>query len=190
MHAGCRVFTALILFPSLAATGFASTSARQGDDEVPVTIKELDVQGAIVEFQAFQRRLGQFRSEIDDGRTIAQETSQILAELQESAGPENDYNEGPILDAVTGYVDGVLGKQVQLVDFLESQRYRISYYANKMASSVRPEDLALLFGTVDQNNRAIASHVDSLARSKAAIASFIDDLPESWFDPVTFRPTL
>lgn len=188
MHAGIRAaLFALVLCPP--ATAVAPPVLAQQPDDVPVTIKELDVQGAIREFQAFQKRLGEFRSEISEGRGIAQETSQILAELQDGATPENNYNEGPILEAVTSYVDGVLGKQVELVDFLESQRYRISYYANKMASSVQPEDLALLFGTVEQNDRAIAAHVASLAESQADIARFIDGLPEGWFDPITFRPT-
>ena len=86
---------------------------------------------------------------------MAVETAQILEELRATASPENDYNDGPILESVASYVDGVLGKQVELVDFLESQRYRITYYANKMASSVRPEDLAVLFGTEEQNRVAI-----------------------------------
>lgn len=181
MHAGFHA--------ALLAFSPASTAYVQSPEEVPITIKELDVQGAIREFQAFQQRLGQFRSQISEGRGIAQETSQILSDLQESAGPENNYNEEPILEAVTSYVDGVLGKQVELVDFLESQRYRISYYANKMASSVRPEDLALLFGTVEQNDQAIAGHVASVADSQGDIARFIDGLPKDWFDADTFRPT-
>ena len=48
----------------------------QDPDEVPVTIKELDVEGAITEFKNFQTKLGEFREEIGKGRSIAQETSQ------------------------------------------------------------------------------------------------------------------
>ena len=120
---------------------------RSQDRGVPVTIKELNISDAIAEFQSFKDKLGTFRTEISEGRAMAQETAQILDDLRASASPENNFNEKPILGAITGYVDGVLGKQVELVDFLESQRYRISYYANQMAASVRPEDLAILFGT-------------------------------------------
>jgi len=161
----------------------------QDPNEVPVTIKELNVEGAIAEFKNFQAKLGEFREEIGKGRSIAQETSQILEELRGTATAENDFNEAEILEAVTNYVDGVLGKQVSLVDFLESQRYRISYYANKMASSVRPEDLALLFGTEEQNDTAITISVRSLDTAQQAVADFVDGLPKDQFDPETFRPT-
>jgi septum formation topological specificity factor MinE len=157
--------------------------------DVPVTIKEIDVAGAIREFQEFQRRLGEFRQEIGEGRTIAQETAQILDELRQTAAPENDYNEEAILQAVTGYVDGVIQKQVQLVDFLESQRYRITYYANKMAASVRPEDLAVLFGTEAQSDAAIAVRVRELEASRQELADFVDSLPAEELDKDTFRPT-
>lgn len=180
---------------SLAALAFAPALlppcpvAVSQDPDVPVTIKELDIADAIREFQAFQRRLDGYREEIGEGRAVASETSQILEELRQSAAPENDFNEGPILAAISGYVEGVLARQVELVDFLESQRYRISYYANKMASSVRPEDLALLFGTEEQNDQAIAAHVEGLHAESGAIADFVDRLPEDWFDRGTFRPT-
>ena len=172
---------------ALLALGQISPAPSTQDD-VPVTIKELDVDGAIREFRDFQKRLGEFREEISEGRSIAQETSQILQELRDAATAENGYNEEEILEAVGNYVDGVLAKQVNLVDFLESQRYRISYYANKMASSVRPEDLAVLFGTVEQNDSAIAGHVKSVDASQRALADFVDKLPEGQFDRESFRP--
>jgi hypothetical protein len=158
------------------------------DDNVPVTIKELDVAGAITEFKNFQTRLGEFREEISEGRAVAQETAQILEELRQTASPENGYNEEPILEAVTTYVDRVIEKQIGLVDFLESQRYRISYYAAKMASSVRPEHLALLFGTVEQNDAAIAARVRSLELAREDLATFVDGLPDDQLDKDTFRP--
>src|SRR5262245_40837113 len=147
------------------------------EQEVPVTIKELDLGEAMREFQAFQQRLGEFREQIGEGRKLAKETAQILEDLRQKASAENDYNEGPILDAVTGYVDGVIQKQVGLVDFLESQRYRITYYANKMASSVRPEDLALLFGHEEQNQGAITVRAREVGDVRGEIADFIDSLP-------------
>ncbi len=161
----------------------------QEREEVPVTIKELDLAGAIREFQDFQRRLGEFHERIGEGRRIARETAQILDDLRQKASAENAYNEGPILEAVTGYVDGVIQQQVDLVDFLESQRYRITYYANKMASSVRPEDMALLFGTQDQNEAAITVRARELGESRNAIADFIDRLPADQFDRESFRAT-
>ena len=161
----------------------------QQEQEVPVTIKELDLAEAMREFQVFQEHLGQFREEIGEGRKIAKETAQILEDLRKKASAENEYNEGPILDAVTGYVDGVIQKQVGLVDFLESQRYRITYYANKMASSVRPEDLALLFGTEDQNQGAITLRAREVGDVRGDIADFIDALPADQFDRNTFKPT-
>jgi len=156
--------------------------------EVPVTIKELDLASAIREFQAFQERLDSFRKEIGEGRTVARETAQILDDLRRTATPENGHNEAGILAAVTGYVDTVVQKQVELVDFLESQRYRISYYANRMASSVRPEDLALLFGTEQQNLAAIEVRVRALGGVQRELADFVDALPEGQFDRRTFQP--
>ncbi len=161
----------------------------QEREEVPVTIKELDIAGAIREFQDFQRRLGEFHERIGEGRRIARETAQILEDLRQQASPENDYNEGPILKAVAGYVDGVIQEQVGLVDFLESQRYRITYYANKMASSVRPGDLAPLFGTQEQNEVAITVRAREVGEARNAIADFIDGLPADQFDRHSFRAT-
>src|SRR6185503_1554490 len=77
----------------------AQEPARQ-EQEVPVTIKELDLGEAMREFQAFQQRLGEFREQIGEGRKLAKETAQILEDLRQKASAENDYNEGPILDAV------------------------------------------------------------------------------------------
>ncbi len=163
-------------------------SRRQGRD-VPVTIKELDIADAIAEFQSFKDKLGTYRAEISEGRAMAQETAQILNDLRESASPENNFNEEPILKAITGYVDGVLGKQVELVDFLESQRYRISYYANQMAASVQSEDLAILFGTLEQNDAALKVSVVEVDQAQQAIKRFVDGLPADQFDRRTFRPT-
>jgi hypothetical protein len=168
---------------------FAPSVVRPQEQEVPVTIKELDLAEAMREFQAFQQRLGDFREEIGEGRKVARETAQILEDLRRTASASNDYNEGPILDAVGSYVDGVIQKQVALVDFLESQRYRITYYANKMASSVRPEDLALLFGTEAQNEEAIGARASELDRARSAIADFIDALPADQFDRDSFQAT-
>ena len=175
-----------------AAVSLAASAAAQDprpSQDVPVTIKELDVAGAIAEFQSFKARLGEYREEIGKGREVAKETSQILAELRATANADNGFNEDKILAAVAGYVDGVLGKQVELVDFLESQRYRISYYATKMAASVRPEDLAVLFGTVEQNDAAITHSVKTLDKSQQAIARFVDTLPPGQFDKGAFKPT-
>ncbi len=173
----------------LASTGFALAPQERRPVEVPVTIKELDVAGAIAEFQSFKSRLGDYQEEIGKGRTIARETAQILEELRATATPENGFNEKPILAAVSGYVDGVLGAQVELVDFLESQRYRISYYAGKMAASVRPEDLAILFGTPEQNDVALKGSVQAVDAASQDIKAFVDKLPSDQFDKRTFRPT-
>ncbi|KAA3609570.1 MAG: hypothetical protein DWQ01_09580 [Planctomycetota bacterium] len=173
----------LLLLPA-----FGLPAAAQSGDEVPVTIKELDVEGAIREFAEFQRQLEQHRSEVAQGQSAAVETAQMLQELRDNAGPENNYNEGAILKAIENYIDSVVVPQVELVDFLESQRYRISYYANMMARSVRPEDVALIFGTEDQNVRAIGMKVQEQAEAQEAIAAFIDNLPENQFDKQTFRP--
>jgi hypothetical protein len=174
---------------SLAAlVPLVAAPALQDADDAPVTIKELDVEDAIREFQEFQERLVEYQGEIGEGQQIARETSEILEELRATATPENGFNEDAILQAIEGYVDGVLQKQVELVDFLESQRYRISYYANKMASSVRPEDIAFLFGTEEQNDVAIAGHVQAIDASKRNLADFVDALPPDQFDPQSFRP--
>ncbi|MEO0652077.1 MAG: hypothetical protein AAFZ65_15495, partial [Planctomycetota bacterium] len=180
------ILRALALGLSLAAPAAA---AVQEPEEVPVTIRELDVEGAIAEFRTFQEQLGKFREQIGESRTVSKETGQILAELRSTATPENGFNEAPILETVASYINGVVAKQVALVDFLESQRYRISYYASQMAASVRPEDLAILFGTVEQNDAAIGANVRKLDAVQQEIATFVDGLPEEWFDPVTFRAT-
>jgi hypothetical protein len=177
----------LLITGALLLTALPTATAQ--DDEVPVTIKELDLEASIREFQDFKTRLSTYRAEISKGREIAKETSQILEELRADAKPENDYNEGPILEAVGGYIDGVVAKQVELVDFLESQRYRISYYANKMATSVQPQDLAVLFGSVEQNEAAIPVHVKRVDATQQAIAQLVDRLPKDQFDRESFRPT-
>ncbi len=166
----------------------APAAAAQTPEDVPVTIKELDVEEAIREFQAFQRELGRFREEIESGRSVATETAQILEDLRATAGPENDYNEGPILEAVTSYVEGPVAKQVELVDFLESQRYRISYYANKMAASLRAEDLALIFGSEEQNRAVITMRVRSSEQARTNLAQFVETLDPSQFDARSYKP--
>lgn len=182
--------TGAALAPLMITTsGLAAAPQEPRPAEVPVTIKELDVAGAIAEFQSFKSRLGDYREEIGKGRAIARETAQILDELRATATPENGFNEKPILAAVTGYVDGVLGAQVELVDFLESQRYRISYYAGKMAASVRPEDLAILFGSPEQNDVALKGSVQAVDAASQDIKAFVDTLPADQFDKRTFRPT-
>jgi len=186
--ARCRLRTGVAAAVLATLAGLSSPVAAQGDGDVPVTIKELDVESAIQEFKAFQQRLSTFRDEIGQGQGVARETAQILDELRATAGPENNFNEGPILEAVSAYVGQVIQKQVDLVDFLESQRYRIAYYANKMASSVSPEDMALLFGTVEQNDAAITLRVQSMSSAQQALADFIDTLPPEHFDREGFRP--
>lgn len=166
----------------------APTLAGQESKDVPVTIKELDVEGAIKEFQSFQLELERYRKQISEGQSVAAETAQILDDLRASAAPENNYNEEKILEAIHGYIDGVVAKQIELVDFLESQRYRISYYANKMAASVSPQDLALCFGTEEQNVAAVEGSVRAVDAAQRAIADFIDALPAGQFDRQTFRP--
>jgi hypothetical protein len=179
-----------LLAALLLAAGPSSLPAAQGEiEDTPVTIKELNVEDAIREFKSFQETLGKYREEIGLGREVARETAQILNELRNTATEANNFNEGPILEAVGSYVEEVLAKQVGLVDFLESQRYRIAYYANRMASSVRPEELAILFGTEAQNDAAIGIHVTSLDTSERAVADFVDKLPSGQFDRETFRPS-
>jgi hypothetical protein len=112
----------------------------------------------------------------------------MLGELRRTASEENGYNEEQILEAIGGYIDGVIGKQAKLVDFLQSQRYRISYYANRMAASVRPEDIAVLFGTERGNLRHLQQRTKQLDTSGREIAAFIDTLSKEEFDRKTFRP--
>lgn len=180
-----------MLLPSLLVLAVAVPPGPQDgerDGEVPVTIREIDLAEAIREFQAFRERLGTFQEELGAGRVIAEETAQILEELRRTAGPENDWNEDEILRAVAGYVDQVVQKQVELVDFLESQRYRISYYANKMAASVRSEDLELVFGTVESSEAAIESRARGVSAARRELADFVDSLPADQLDKESFRP--
>jgi hypothetical protein len=178
----------LLHLGSVAIMAMAPTAQDQGD-EVPVTIKELDIEGAIAEFRKFQGRLEKYREDIGKGRESARETGQILEELRATATADNGWNETKILETVAGYVDTVLAKQVGLVDFLESQRYRISHYASQMASSVRPEDLALLFGTVEQNDQAIRVQVANVGAAQTQVADLVDSFPKEWIDRESFRPT-
>ncbi len=171
----------------LTAMTVSPVAIAQNHADVPVTIKELQVDDALRQFQNFQDRLGQYQHQISQSRAVAQDTGDILEDLRRTATPENDFNEGPILTAVTGYVGDVLAKQVELIDFLESQRYRITYYASKMASSVQPEELALLFGTEETNQNAITDLAVKRDQAQEAIADFVDALPEGMVDPQTFR---
>lgn len=172
----------------LLLLGATPALGAQDQREVPVTIKELDVESAIREFAQFQSELERYRTEVAEGQSIAAETAQMLSELRETAGAENGFNEKEILEAIDSYIEAVVVPQVGLVDFLESQRYRISYYANKMASSVHPEDVALIFGTADQNVRAIGLRVQEQEEARQNIAEFIDSLPADQFDKQSFRP--
>ena len=112
---------ALLFVAALFAAPAVAQSSR--DEEIPVTIKELDVRDTIREFKKFEQRLEQYRSEVSEGQKTAAEIAKMLDELRQTATPDNGMNEGPILEAIGGYVEGVVGKQAKLVDFLQSQRY-------------------------------------------------------------------
>ena len=170
LHRAVHLATAVCVLASLEVPA----QGRQQHQEVPVTIKELNVEEAMREFQAFQRELDRYRGEISEGQKTAIETAQILKELRNSANADNNYNEDKILEAARGYIEGVVTKQVELVDFLESQRYRVSYYANQMAASVGPRNLVLLFGSETDNTAALRRRVGAVASSQAAIADFVD----------------
>ncbi len=166
---------------------FGSIALAQ-EREIPVTIKELDLDDAIKEFQQFRVELQTYQKEIGESRKVAQELGQMLEDLRKTASADNDYNEGAILEAISGYLDQVVSKQVSLVDYLESQRYRISYYAGQMAAAVRPQELAMLFGTSEQNLTAIESRTRSLGKIQDEIRKYVDSLNEGQFDRATFRP--
>lgn len=174
------ILAALVAGPALAQSG--------DDEEVEITIKELDVKDTIREFKKFEQRLEKYRTEVSEGQKVASEVAAMLDELRRTANEENGYNEEAILDAIGGYVDGVIGKQAQLVDFLQSQRYRISYYANKMAANVRPEDIAVLFGTERGNLIHLQQRTKQLDEAGKAVAEFIDTLGKDEFDKRTFQP--
>jgi hypothetical protein len=176
--------------PLILVALFASPLGAQspGDEEIPVTIKELDVSDTIREFKRFEQRLEQYRSEVSDGQRTATEIAKMLDDLRRTATPENGMNEDAILEAIDGYVGGVVAKQAQLVDFLQSQRYRISYYANRMAQNVRPQDIAVLFGTERGNLVHLQQRTKLLADSGKEIAAFIDSLSPDEFDRKTFQP--
>jgi len=165
----------------------AFAQSNPGDEEIEVTIKELDVRDTIKEFKKFEERLEKYRSEVSEGQKAATEIASMLDELRRTASEENGYNESEILDAIRGYVDGVVGKQAALVDFLQSQRYRISYYANRMAADVRPEDIAVLFGTERGNLAHLQVRTRQLDDAGKEIAKFIDTLPKEQFDKRTFQ---
>jgi hypothetical protein len=177
-----------LLGPALLAASAPHPRGEIDKDPVTVTIKEVDLEQAIREFQEFQNRLDQYREEVSEGQRSAEEIAGILADLRENAGPENDYNEAAVLGVLEDYVESVMAKRVELIDFLESQRFRIAYYANKMAASVKPEDVALLFGTREQNAGAIRSLSVQVGDVEREIADFLDSLPESEFDRETFHP--
>ena len=180
-----RPFSRMVLLLPVFLLG---TTAIAQEREVPVTIKELDINEAIKEFQDFRVVLQTYQTEITESRSVAQEIGMILEDLRKTASADNDYNEAAILEAIGGYLDQVVAKQVGLVDFLESQRYRISYYAGKMASAVRPQELAMLFGTPEQNLIAIESRTRSLSKVQEEIREYVDGLEEGRFDLASFRP--
>ena len=184
MRSGLDRGTAVVLLLLTLAGGMAS--AQSSDEEIPVTIKELNVRETIREFKKFEERLEQYRTEVSEGQKVAAEIASMLEELRRTASVENGYNEGAILKAIGGYVDGVIGKQAGLVDFLQSQRYRISYYANKMAADVRPEDIAVLFGTERGNLIHLRQRTKLVDDAGKAIAAFIDTLSKDEFDRRTF----
>jgi len=167
----------------------APAAAQDGtEDEVPVSIKEVDVTEAIREFQAFERRLEQYRKAVTEGQKAATDISEMLSDLRRTAKKENDYNEKEILKAIDGYVDGVVAKQADLIDFLQSQRYRITYYANRVAASVRSEDIAALFGTEEGNLRRLRGRTRAYKDASKEVAQFIDGLSRREFSRGTFQP--
>jgi len=175
------------LLPGLSFLALSNPIFAQERD-IPVTIKELELDDAIKEFQEFRVELQTYQVEISESRKVAQEIGQILEDLRSTASPENDFNEAAILQAISGYLNQVVAKQVGLVDYLESQRYRISYYAGQMASAVRPQELAMLFGTQEQNLASIANRTRSVSKVQDEIRAFVDVLEEGQFDRSTFRP--
>ncbi len=172
----------LILMPR---QGIAAESGEK--DEIPVTIQELDFRDTIREFKEFEKRLEKYRAEVSEGQKAAAEIAAMLDELRRTATPENGHNEKAILGAIRAYLEDVVGKQSDLVDFLQSQRYRISYYANRMAASVRPEDIAVLFGTERGNRAHLIQRTKQMDDSSQAIAKFIDALSPDEFDKKSFR---
>ena len=184
MRGGTR--RVLGLFLMFAATAGAQDGSKQ--NEVPVTIKEVDVTEAIKEFQDFERRLEEYRQAVTEGQKAASDIGEMLADLRKSAKKENNFNEKEILQAIDSYVDGVVGKQADLIDFLQSQRYRITYYANKVAASVQSEDIAALFGTQEGNIRRLRDRTRGFKQSSRDVAQFIDGLSKREFSRATFQP--
>ena len=160
----------------------------EAQEEIPVAIQEVDVQEAIREFKEFETRLEQYRVAVSEGQQAATEISTMLTELRSGGNAENNFNEAEILKAISGYVDGVIVKQSELIDFLQSQRYRISYYANKVAASVRPEDITALFGTREGNLRRLGERKRVLKDAGAQVAGFIDTLSPREFNKTSFQP--
>jgi hypothetical protein len=173
---------------TLLAAGGSTLAQDESQGEVPVSIKEVDVTEAIQEFQAFERRLEEYRKAVTDGQKAATDIGEMLADLRRNAKEENDFNEKEILQAINGYVDGVVQKQADLVDFLQSQRYRITYYANRVAASVRSEDIAALFGTQEGNIRRLQNRTRSFKGASKDVAKFIDGLSSREFSRATFQP--
>lgn len=169
-----------LLHPAAAQEG--------GGEEIPVAIEEVDVVEAIREFKAFEQRLEKYRVAVSEGQKAASEIGAMLNELKSTATEENGHNEAEILRAIEGYVDGVIGKQSELVDFLQSQRYRISYYANKVAAAVRPEDVAQLFGTQEGNLRRMRARTEAMRDASRAVADFLDTLSPREFNKASFQP--
>lgn len=172
----------LMLAPVVSAQDSVMT------DEVPVEIKEVNVAEAIREFQVFERQLEKYRKAVSNGQKAASDISAMLTDLRDDAKKENNFNEKEILGAIGGYVDGVVQKQADLIDFLQSQRYRITYYANKVAASVRSEDIQALFGTQEGNLRRLRSRTRNLKGMSREISDFIDSLSPREFSKASFQP--
>lgn len=166
----------------------AAPLLAQDKDEIPVAIEEVDITQAIKEFQEFESRLEKYRKAVSEGQKAASEIGTMLTDLRKTASKENGYNEKEILKAISGYVEGVVGKQAELIDFLQSQRYRISYYATKVAAEVRPEDIAALFGTREGNMKRLKERQQNLRGVSREVAQFVDKLSPREFSKATFQP--
>ncbi len=174
-----------VLVPRAFAEG---PDGKEPGEEIPVVIEEVDVTKAIKEFKDFERRLEKYRKAVTEGQKAASEIGTMLEELRKTAKKDNGFNEKAILKAINGYVDGVVQKQAGLVDFLQSQRYRISYYANKVAASVRSEDIAKLFGTRKGNLRRLRDRRRVLKDISKEVTQYIDTLSKREFSKTSFQP--
>ena len=175
------------LLAAILALLVPASNAQDADEEIPVAIEEVDVTQAIREFKQFEARLEKYRKAVTEGQQAAADIGDMLTELRKTATEENGHNEKEILKAINGYVDGVVGKQAELIDFLQSQRFRISYYASKVAAEVNPEDIAALFGTRDGNMKGLKTRRVNLRAASKDIAAFVDKLSPREFSKATFQ---